>query len=328
MRKSGLALAAAVVAVLAGLAVVPHGAASAPAAAARGPGPVALLATPAHADAERSEVRVVEDVPGASGVASVREVLRVTVPHARGAVVRGDVLAGGRGVVLVADEAGAADADWGAALHLVDARGDRILVRGLYHASRPLASADGSVYVERGAPGSWPTRDEAVQGRLRTDAIALDAVDAETGATRRITTWSGYTLHIAGELGDDLVVYRVAFEGADLVAIDRRSGAVRVVTPLLPFARDFSVDRGRGAVVMSNRDDHDSRAWVVDRIDLRAGTKERLHVQRDEAPVPYVTRDGDVRWSATAAAASPDGPFVARLAAAGERVEPIGGGLR
>ena len=83
-----------------------------------------------------------------------------------------------------------------------------------------------------------------------------------------------------------------------------------------------------GVTSYDDCDDHDSRAWVVDRIDLRAGTKERLHAQRDEAPVPYVTPDGDVRWSTTAAAASPDAPFVARLAAAGENVSPIGGGLR
>ncbi len=329
MRKGRLALFALPLAIGVAVAVArSEGTGGASPASPASAGPVALLATPARADATASEVRLVEVAGGASP--TTRELFRSTLFHARGAVVRGDVLAGGRVVVLVADEAGAAqaDPDWGAALHRVDATGARLLARGLYHASRPLASADGSVYVERGASGPWPTRDEAQAGRLRTDALALDAIDPVSGAARTVTTWTGYTLHIAGELGGDLVVYRVAYEGAELVAIDRASGRVRRVAPLAAFARDFSIDAARGAVVLGNRDEKDSRTWVVDRIDLRSGARERLHAQRDEAPVPYLTPGGDVRWSTSPAAASLDAPFVARLAAAGERLEPIGGGLR
>ncbi len=298
------------------------GAAGAPAPGAAGP--VALVATPAREDATASEVRVVQ--AGAGG-APAREVLRVAIAHARGAVLRGDVLASGA-VVVVADEAGAPDPDWGAALHRVDARGARVLARGVYHASRPLASTDGRVYVERGTSGRWPTPEEARAGRLRTDALTLDAIDPETADARTVTTWTGYTLHLAGELGGELVVYRVAPEGAELAVVDRASGLTRVVTPLLPFARDFSMDRARGAVVMSNRDAADSRLWTVERVDLRTGARERLYEQRDEAPVPWLTHDGDVRWSRSAAAASPDAPFVARLAGPDERVAPLAGALR
>jgi hypothetical protein len=325
MRKGRAALLAlpASIALAVALAVGPSGGAS-PAPAVAGAGPIALLATPARADATESEVRLVE----VTGSGATSTVFRARIVHARGAVVRGDVLDGGRAVVLAADEAGATEPDWGAALHRVDAAGARVLARGLYHASRPLVSADGSVYVERGASGPWPTREEARAGRLRTDALTIDAIDPVTGAARTVATSRGYTLHLAGELGGDLVVYRVAYEGAELLAIDRASGQVRTVTALSPFARDFSIDAARGAVVMSNRDEQDSRTWVVDRVDLRTGARERLHTQKDEAPVPYLTATGDVRWARDDAPATPHGAFALRLAAAGERVTPIGGGLR
>jgi hypothetical protein len=206
------------------------------------------------------------------------------VPQSRQAVVRGDVLAGGRSVVIVADSEGA-PSDWNASLHRVDESGKiALLASGLYHASRPLASVDGAVYVERGANGAWPTREEAALGRLRMDPLHIDAIDPVTGAARTLYSWTGYTLHLAGELGPELIVYRVAFEGADLVAIDRASGKSRLVTALLPFARDFSVDEKHGALVMSNRDEHDSHLWVIDRIDLATGVRTRLTSARDETP--------------------------------------------
>ncbi len=215
---------------------------------------------------------------------TVSEALIAGVPHAREAVVRGDVLAGGRSVVIVADAEGR-PSDWSSSLHRVDDSGKiAFLATGLYHASRPLASADGAIYVERGANGAWPTREEAAQGRLRTDPLHIDAIDPATGAARTLYSWTGYTLHLAGELGPELIVYRVAFEGADLVAIDRASGNSRLITALLPFARDFSIDEKRGALVMSNRDEHDTHLWVIDRIDLASGARTRLTSARDETP--------------------------------------------
>ncbi|MEO6420535.1 MAG: hypothetical protein ABIP39_14050 [Polyangiaceae bacterium] len=226
--------------------------------------------------------------PTAGKASTVSEALIARVPQGREAVVRGDVLAGGRSVVIVADGEGAQAAgpsDWNSSLHRVDESGKiAFLASGLYHASRPLASVDGAVYVERGAIGAWPTREEAALGRLRTDPLRIDAIDPATGAARTLYTWTGYTLHLAGELGAELIVYRVAFEGADLIAIDRASGKSRLVTTLLPFARDFSIDEKRGALVMSNRDEHDSHLWVIDRIDLATGARNRLASAKDETP--------------------------------------------
>jgi hypothetical protein len=227
--------------------------------------------------------------PAPAKVSTVSEAAIAGVPRARDAVVRGDVLPGGHSVVVVADSENRPPAtgasDWSSSLHRVDDSGKiALLATGLYHASRPLASADGAVYVERGASGSWPTREEAALGRLRTDPLHIDAIDPITGAARTLYSWTGYTLHLAGELGRELIVYRVAFEGADLVAIDRASGKSRLITALVPFARDFSIDAKRGALVMSNRDEHDSHLWVIDRIDLATGARTRLTTARDETP--------------------------------------------
>ena len=79
---------------------------------------------------------------------------------------------------------------------------------------------------------------------------------------------------------------------------------------------------------MSNRDEQDSRLWVVDRIDLATGARERLTTRRDEAPVPYLADGGEVRWSLNAAAPVTDPAWLARVAAPGERLERLGGGAR
>src|SRR5262249_54780888 len=156
-----------------------------------------------------------------------------------------------------------------------------LLARGVYHGSRPLASRDGRIYVERGTPGAWPTPDEARQGRLRTDAITLDAIDPETGAQQTLYASRGYPLHLARELDADSFLYRVAFEGADLLASDRASGAARLVAEVAPYARDFSVDAARGALVMGNRD---GASWTVERVSVVTGAREVLYASPREAP--------------------------------------------
>jgi hypothetical protein len=249
------------------------------------------VATEGHATRAADTAPVVLARHAETTEVRARGALLGTVRHARGAVVRGDVL--GAGAVVVADEDGG---DYGAALWRVDARSARVLARGVYHASRPLVSRDGRVYVERGTPGPWPTPDEAHAGHLRTDALTLDAIDPETGAARTLYGWSGYTLHLAGETEREIVVYRVSFEGADLTTVDRASGSARVVTTLAPYARDFSVSRD--AVVMSNRDQD---RWTIDRVSLASGARERLFEAQGYAPVPRVLASGAVTWGTAAA---------------------------
>jgi hypothetical protein len=245
---------------------------------------VAITATVPGAATPKVEVRVVRVDERATSSEVRAPFATATIRHAPGAVIRGDVF--GTAAFVVADES---DGDYGAALWRVDRRGATVLARGIYHASRPLASRDGRVYVERGSPGPAPRG-----GRLRTDALTLDALDPESGASQTLYAWSGYTLHVAGELGTELLVYRVGFEGADLVAVDRTSGRARVVTPLVPYARVLSVVSAGGALVMSNRDASDGHLWVAERVTLASGARERLFSARDRAPVPRILPNGDV----------------------------------
>ena len=263
---------------------------------------VIVIATPHDELAKASQVRWME--VGASGLRSLRT---VSVPHAAGAALRGDVLPGSDAAVIACDDDGAQDGEYGATLYRADSSGLRQLATGLVHASRPLASIDGQVYVERGA------RD-----LQRVDALTIDAIDPSSGAAHTVLAWSGFALHLAGELAGELVLYRVGPAGADIVAIERSTGRVRAVSSMPPFARDFSIDAGKGAVVFSNRDDVDAHLWVVERMDLASGARTRLHQERDESPAPFAMPSGDVAWTA---------PRRSGLFVLGKATAPLGAGF-
>ena len=246
-----------------------------------------VLATAHEEEALHTDVRLVAvDGDGA------RSTPWATIRHPPGSVVRGDVR--GRVAFVVGDEEGASDRDWGAALYRVEAgKAAQRLAGGVGHAGLPLASEDGFVYVERGQSGPLPS-----PGSLREDALSLDAVDPSSGLTRALYTWTGYALHLAGELGRELILYRVGGAGAELLAIDRASGASRRITSLAPFARDFSVDSARSAIVLANRDAQDAHRWVVLRIDLASGASTELASAIDDAPAPFALPQGSVVYSA------------------------------
>ena len=262
-----------------------------------------VVATPHDERARQSEVRSV----GPDGVGTPLG----AVQHAPGAVVRGDLL--GALPVVVADEDGAADRDFGAALFAIERQGVRRLVAGVGHARRPLASVDGLVYVERGASG-------APSAGPRVDHLELAAVDPARGAVRVVYTYSGCALHLAGELGPDLVVYRVAATGAaDVLLVERASGRSRLVASIVPMARDFTVDRAHGALLYVNRDAKDAALWAVERLDLASGLVTRLASARDDAPAPYALPASEPVWTA---------PGRRGLASArGEWLAPLGPGF-
>lgn len=255
------------------------------------PADVIVLATPHEADARSTVVRVVHI--GQGGV-SERAIGAVT--HAPGAVVRAD--ADDERVFVVADEEGAADPDWGAALFRVDAGGVTRLAGGVGHARKPVASRGGPIYVERGLSGTPPTEAEARAGRLRLDSITVDAIDPVSGSMHALYTDSAYALHLAGEARGELVVYRVDPSGADLVAVDEASGTSRLVATIPPFARDFSVTTAGDALVFSDRDDSAPDTWTVLRLDLGTGAITRLRTERGDAPAPFALPGGDVAWTA------------------------------
>ena len=280
------------------------------------PGPLTsfdavIVATAHDADAQSSEVRRVHVGPSGQRSTAIG-----VVGHAPGAVVRGDARDGV--AWIVADEDPGLP-DWGAALFEVrGGQGARRVLGRVGRAGRPLASGSGWVFVERGRAGTPPTIDEAKQGRLRVDAITVDAYDPRTTATRTIYSSDAYALHLAGEHGGELVVYRVAPDGAALLAIDEASGRSRVVTALMPFARDFSIDERRGALVLSNRDGADAHTWTLERIDLTTGARTVLHATRDDQPAALALPSGELAFTA-------DGRR--GLVAAGHSMAPLGAGF-
>lgn len=268
---------------------------------------VVVLATPHDVDAQTTEVRALHVDTGGVHARTLG-----VVPHLPRAVVRGD--ARGATTWVVADESAAAD--WGSALYEVGATGSRRVLGGIVHAGRPLASTSGDVFVERGVRGAWPSDAEIALGALRVDAIDIDAYAPSSGAVRHVYSAQAYTLHIAGEVAGELVVYRVDRAGASILAVDERLGTSRVVASVLPYARDFSIDAA-GSLVFSNRDAIDPHAWVVSRMDLGSGTTTRLHTARDNEPAALAF-GASIAWSSDARRG---------LTLAGREIAPLGAGF-
>ena len=90
---------------------------------------------------------------------------------------------------------------------------------GVVEASLPIAIGGGEVLVMRGVAG----RALATEHPDRRGAT-LDVVDLASGKLRTIHAMAGYLLYVAGVRGREAVVYRVALDGADVVAIDLDNG--------------------------------------------------------------------------------------------------------
>ena len=217
--------------------------------------------------------------------------------HAEGAAVKGAILPGTSVVLAVADTATTRDLSFASSLFRVEPhRPAERLCDGVVHASRPLVTAAGRVFVSRGSAGPEPAAAPKIAGR--EDALSIDEIDPATGAARTVHSFMGYLAFLAGEHGREVLVYRVGAAGADLIGVDQDSGNVRVIAPsILPFARDFSVDPARGAVVFQERDERDSRTWVIDRMDLATGARTRLAASSNLALAPSVWPGGGVAYS-------------------------------
>jgi hypothetical protein len=66
---------------------------------------------------------------------------------------------------------------------------------------------------------------------------------------------------------------------------------------LPPFARDFSVDQSRGALVYRGRHEVDSRRWTIEEVHLESGQIRRLHEGSNFAMSPHVWPGGGVVFS-------------------------------
>lgn len=253
------------------------------------PPAVALLVTPPRGDA--SELVVVD---GASAPVRLG-----SVAHLVDASVHGALLPSGQAVV-VADDAPRSDRSWASALFLVEGGKPGVRIASdVAHAARPVVTEDGKVIVERGAAG--PQETSGGKLRMRVDDISVDAIDPATGAATPLYTGSGYTAHVAGVLGGEVLVYRVGPQGADLVAIDRASRALRVVVPSWPaLARDFSVDATNGALVVQQTRVATATAPqtnVLERIDVKTGARTELAQGVGRDLVPFALPSGAVLYT-------------------------------
>jgi hypothetical protein len=200
--------------------------------------------------------------------------------------VHGRMLPGTHAAVVVADRAESRDRSFAGVLLRVEAgKPPSELCDRVFHASTPLVTSDGRVFVERGRPGP------ALEDQLRVDDLTIDEVGGF--GTRVVWRGRGYTSHLAGAFGHELIVYLVTPGGASLVGVDMESGRARaIVRDLLPFARDFRVDGNQ--LVYSNRaEDH---RWVIERLDLTSGARTRLHSSAHQAIAPHPYR-GDIAYN-------------------------------
>ncbi|MCC6558839.1 MAG: hypothetical protein IT372_38395, partial [Polyangiaceae bacterium] len=189
------------------------------------------------------------------------------------------------------------------------------------YASRPLVTASGRVFVSRGVAGPEPA--PGGKGRatpLRVDALTVDEIDPSTGAARTVHAMSGQILHLAAAWKNEIVLYRIAPAGADLVAVDADSGAVRPLADMLPYARDFSIDQTTGALVFQERDELDPKTWVIDRMDLATGQRTRLATSPSHGLAPHAWPGGGVAYT-------PDRRGMALLGAAASVGAPLGPGV-
>lgn len=223
--------------------------------------------------------------------------------HTDDAEVKGAILPGTSTVIAVADTVATRDLSFASSLFRVEPhRPAERLCDGVVYASRPLVTAAGRVFVSRGTagpdPALAPQAPSASKLAGREDALSIDEIDPTTGSARTVHTFSGYLAFLAGEHEREILVYRIGAAGADLIGVDADTGKVRVIAPsLLPFARDFSVDAAKGAVVFQERDERDSGTWVVDRMDLATGARTRLASSKSMSLSPSVWPGGGVAYA-------------------------------
>lgn len=171
------------------------------------------------------------------------------------------------------------DTSFASALVLLEAnQPNRVLADQCAVANRPLVTPNGRIFIQRGVAG--PERIDT----LRIDEIRLDK------EPRTIFTTEGFTAFIAGFAGNELLIYRVAREGAELLAVNIDTLAQRTLTRIEPLARDFVVDEHRALFTLGNSQ---TRSWHVVSVELRTGELTTLGTGRLPALLPFVL-DGKV----------------------------------
>ncbi len=214
--------------------------------------------------------------------------------HAPHESVLGAVVPGTRQVVAVAVAAEGAfgseprgDLSFAANVFLLEAnQPSRRLTDRCVLGSRPLVTAEGRVFVQRGRVGA-----------NRIDALTIDEVNLSTGRTREVLAFTGYLTFLAGHIGRELLVYRVGPQTADLVAVHADALAVRVLIPSMqPLARDFALTADHSALLFTQGDGATGQ-WYLERLDLKSLALTRLAEGPTMALLPTPLPDGRVAFA-------------------------------
>lgn len=259
--------------------------------------PAELSATPTVAlvstelGAGRSALYFVDPAAGSDTLGSAKQPL-TPIRHLPEGNVRAEVVPGTRTVLASAPVTPGRDVSFNAALFAIrPGEGAEQLCTGVVHASRPLVTPSGRVFVSRGSAGPPP----ADPGHYRSDELTVDEVELGSGSVYSLHRFTGYVAFLAGWHAPEVLLYRVGPVKADVVAVHADTGAVRpLLKELPPFARDFSVDTERGVLVYRGRHETDTRRWVVDEVDLASGATRRLYEGASFALAPHVWPDGGV----------------------------------
>ncbi len=245
----------------------------------------ALLAT--HPGAEHTSLFLV-DVRGAADLAPV-----TTFAHLPDATVRAAIVPGKSEVFATADTTPSRDMSFNASLFFLRPHTPpEQLVGRVVHASRPLVTPTGRVFVSRGEAG------KEVEGKMRVDALTIDEIDPATGQARTVHQADGYLLYLAGSAGAEIVAYRIFPDHADVVAINPDTGTARsILKSLPPFARDFSIDAQGKYLVFQNRHESDSRTWVIERVEIATGKTNRLVSSPSMTLAPFLMPNGGVLYN-------------------------------
>ncbi|WP_437625918.1 hypothetical protein [Sorangium sp. So ce1151] len=226
-----------------------------------------------------------------------------TLQHLSDAVVRARVVPRTSIVVATADTRPSRDRSFNASLFRIEPHAESVaLCDGVVHASRPLVTAAGRVFVSRGVAGPELPLDGDL-ARLRVDTLTIDEIDLANGASRTVHSVAGHLAFLAGEWRGELVIYRVAPGSADIVLVNPDTGATRVVAPSIPpFARDFSIDAATAALVFQNRHEVDPGTWVIDQLDLRSGKRARIEASASSGLAPHAWPGGGLAYTPDRAA--------------------------
>lgn len=244
--------------------------------------------------------RVVLRSLGATRSASDRVV--ATFSHRAGVPPMGALSPDGRVLALVSVPAGA-EPRRHALLVLVDlATGRARTVATDLQQVPPAWSPDGrTVYVVRSYAMPPPTEAETRRGRLEDERLVVRAVRVADGETRDACVDVAYVLHPVGVAAatGELVVIRVAWQGASIRAIDPSSCATRdLAADPGDVLRDAHLDASAESVIYLRRRAR-AHAATIERVAVSGGAPAVL-AQADDRAMPLPVGDAVVLTSGAA----------------------------